>query len=265
MSLKLGKLPAQPRPKDFKWADLSTAVTLPSHPIRFGHANLFPGEEWKMLGNGPDNSVAPGFGGAGDCVLAGRCHEIRMINKVVNHIDVPFTGKEAIAAYSAVTGYVVGDDSTDNGTDMHDAASYSKNVGIADALGKRHKIGAYVFLDPKNWEQYIEAIYIFLAAGIGFLFPASAWRQFDDGEPWDVVANDGGIDGGHYVPGMGEPRRGVAGEVTWARRQEMTQAFYEKYNDEAVVYITDEQLRITNARDVHGFDIEKLNALLAAL
>lgn len=262
--LKLGKTPAAPRPKDFKWEDFSAEIVLPSRPSRFGHANLFSGSDWLMLGNGPDDTVQPGFGGAGDCVCAGACHEVRMINKVVGHKDVPFTGKEAIKMYSAVTGYVLGDDTTDNGTDMGQAAEYRRKTGVEDASGNRHQVAAWVRLAPGNWEQLLEATYIFLAAGIGFLFPASAWPQFHSGAPWDVMANDGGIDGGHYVPVMGSPAPGKVGLVTWARRQEMTQKFYEKYNDETIVYITNEELRQNNT-DVHGFDMTKLTSYLNSL
>ena len=261
--LKLGKRPAAPQPKDFKWAEFRAEISLPAIPSRFGHANLFT--DWGMYGNGPDDTVHPGFRGAGDCVWAGADHEHRMINHVVHRKDVPFSGKTAIADYSACTGYKVGDDATDQGTDMHDAAAYRKATGIVDANGKRHKIGAYIWLDPKNWEHLREAVYIFGMAGIGFEFPASAWDQFDHGEPWDVVSNDGGNDGGHYVPVMGEPNASKVGVVTWAQRQELTQAFYEKYNDETLVYITDEELSGSPQHGLHGFDLEKLNSYLAAL
>lgn len=261
--LKLGKKPAAPRPKDFKWRAFQQEITLPALPWRFGHANLFP--DWGMYGNGPDDTVQPGFGGAGDCVFAGGDHEHRMINHVVKRTDVPFNGKTAIDDYSACTGYVVGDDSTDNGTDMHDAASYRQHTGLVDANGRRHKIGAYIWLDPKNWQHLLEATYIFGMVGIGFEFPASAWDQFDHGTPWDVVSDDGGIEGGHYVPVMGTPGSGKVGLVTWARRQEMTKAFYEKYNDEALVYITDEELSGSPQHGLHGFDLANLNSYLDAL
>lgn len=261
--LKLGKLPARPRPKDFVWADFREEVKLPDVPSRFGHANLF--KDWGMLANGPDDTVKPGFGGAGCCVWSGAAHEHRMINRVVHRRDVPFNGSTTIADYSAGTGYVLGDDSTDQGTDMHEAASYRQHKGIIDLTGKRHSIGAYIWLDPKNWEHLLEATYIFGMVGIGFEFPDSAWYQFDHGLPWDVLPDDGGLDGGHYVPVMGSPRHGRVGLVTWAKRQEMTQEFYEKYNDESLVYITVEEFSGTPQHGLHGFDVEKLNSYLEAL
>jgi hypothetical protein len=258
-----GKRPAAPRPKDFQYADFAKDVSVPSdvvlphHPRLFGHGLAF--SDWGMLGNGPDDSVAPGFGGAGDCVLAG-CNEIRLINHVVNRVEVPFTGREAIQAYSDVTGYRIGDASTDRGTDMGQAAEYRRKVGIADANGQRHKVAAWVRLETGNFEQLLEATFIFLAAGLGFMFPRSAWDQWGRGEPWDYDPNaDNTIDGGHYVPRVGSLR-----VVSWARALEMRQPFYEHFSDEAIVYVTDEELR-ASAKDVHGFDMEKLQAYLGRL
>jgi hypothetical protein len=117
-----------------------------------------------------------------------------------------------------------------------------------------------VRLDPQNWEQFIEATFIFLAAGMGFNFPASAWDQFDHDEPWDYDPNaNNEILGGHYVPRLGSTR-----VVSWAKPIELTQAFYERFNDETIVYVTEEELR-ADAKDVHGFDLEKLQSYLDAL
>ena len=43
-----------------------------------------------------------------------------------------------------------------------------------------------------------------------------------------------------------------------------TRAFYEQYNDESWVYITNEELR-SDGKGLHGFDIQKLNSYLSAL
>jgi hypothetical protein len=64
MPLQLGKQPSAPKPRDLQWSALAASVQLPAAPVRFGHANLF--QDWWMLGNGPDGTVAPGFQGAGD-------------------------------------------------------------------------------------------------------------------------------------------------------------------------------------------------------
>ncbi len=63
---------------------------------------------------------------------------------------------------------------------------------------------------------------------------------------------------------MGAPTADKVGVVTWGKRQEMTRAFYERYNDESWVYITTEELNASGA-GFHGFDMAKLNSFLAAL
>ena len=63
---------------------------------------------------------------------------------------------------------------------------------------------------------------------------------------------------------MGAPGADSVGVVTWGKRQEMTRAFYEKYNDESWVYITPEELSASGS-GFHGFDMAKLNSFLSAL
>ena len=250
--LRLGKQPAAPKPTDFKFAAFTAAISLPSTPSRFGHGNAY--DDWKMLGNDL----------YGDCVWAGAAHEHMLLNKVVHKVDVAFDDETVLGDYAAATGFDRNDPSSDNGTNVHDALDYRRKTGIVDAEGKRHTIGAYVSLDPKNWQHLEQAAYIFGAVGIGFKFPDSAMEQFHAGEPWDPV--DGAkIEGGHYVPVVGSLHApDQASAITWAKRQFFTKAFYEQYNDEAWAYITPEELR-SDGTGLHGFDIEKLNAYLAAL
>jgi len=197
--LKLGKLPAAPKPTDFRFAEFTAAISLPNVPSRFGHGTAF--SDWKMLGNDQ----------YGDCVWAGSAHEHMLFNKVVQHQDVPFDDQCVLGDYSAVTGFNPADPNTDKGTDVHVALDYRRKTGIADSNGTRHLIGAYVALDPKNWDHLEQAAYIFGAVGIGFQFPASAMDQFNNGEIWDVVPGSA-IQGGHYVPVVGSVRLGAASD-----------------------------------------------------
>ena len=250
--LKLGKQPAAPRPTDFKFSQFAAGIQLPSVPSRFGHGTAY--SDWKMLGNDQ----------YGDCVWAGAAHEHMLLNKVIHQTDVSFDNTSVLGDYSAATGFEPNDPNTDNGTDVHQALDYRRKVGIADTKGTRHKIGAYVSLDPKNWENLEQAAYIFGAVGIGFDFPASAMDQFNAGEPWDYVPGSK-LDGGHYVPVVGSLHAAdQASAITWGKRQVFTSSFYEQYNDEAWAYVMPEALR-SDGTGLHGFDLEKLNTFLAAL
>jgi hypothetical protein len=249
---KLGKKPASPRPTDLKFANFAAAIKLPSVPSRFGHGSTYA--DWKMLGNDR----------YGDCVWAGAAHEHMLLNKVVYGRDVPFDDKAVLGDYTAATGFDPTDPSTDNGTDVHEALDYRRKTGIADANSNRHLIGAYVSLDPKNWQQLEQAAFIFGAVGVGFEFPGSAMDQFSAGKPWDYVA-DSPIEGGNYVPTAGSVHaKDQAAVITWGKRQVFTVAFYENYNDESWVYIMPDDLR-GDGTGLHGFDMAKLNSHLPAL
>jgi hypothetical protein len=252
VTLKLGKGPAEPRPTDFKFSELAASVNLPTVPSRFGHGGAF--SDWGMLGNDR----------YGDCVWAGAAHEHMLINKVVHQTDVQFDDGAVLGDYAAATGFDPNDPSTDKGTNVHAALSYRRKTGVADSGGSRHKIGAYVSLDPKSWDHLEQAAYIFGAVGIGINFPSSAMDQFNAGEPWDVVPGSQ-IEGGHYVPTVGSVASADSVSViTWGKRQVMTRAFYEEYNDEAWAYVTNEELR-SDGKGLHGFDVGKLNTYLSAL
>jgi hypothetical protein len=254
--LKTGKLPFVADERDLKLSDYLSA--LPTPPADFGHEDLVT--DWGMLGNGPDDSVEPGFGGAGDCVFAGGDHETLMLGAEGSHHPT-FTGAQAIADYSAVTGYVLGDESTDRGTDVREALKYRKATGLVDAGGHRHRIGAFLQLD-KDLDQIFQAAYVFGCVGIGIEFPESAMQQFDDGEAWDVVKGSP-IDGGHYIPVVGRNGGNIV-VVTWGKTQEMTPAFFAKYCDEAWVYVSASALD-ADGKTPEGFDKAQLLADLKAL
>ncbi len=101
---KLGKQAATYDKRDLQFAYYRTKITLPKPPKNFGHEKLIGANDWLMLGNGPDNTVSPGFEGAGDCVFAGGDHET-MLWSIEGGKPAKFAGNNTISDYSAVTGY----------------------------------------------------------------------------------------------------------------------------------------------------------------
>lgn len=224
----LGKRPATTDPRDLRanqFVDIEAALA--QAPRRFGHGFAFKGDAWGMLGNAE----------AGDCCFAGGDHEEMLLAKVLRGIELQFSDDTALADYSAVTGYVRGDESTDNGTYVRDFMGYRQKVGLVDVAGERHRIGPYVRIDAHKWDDLIAAVYTFGVVGIGFSFPASAWDQFDRGEKWSYVPRSP-IEGGHYVPVVGSMDRYTEATcLTWSRRQVLTREFYESLSDEAFAYV----------------------------
>lgn len=256
---KLGKRKATYDKRDLLFSVYRMKGSLPPHPAKFGHEGFIDSHAWQMLGNGPDDSVQTGFQGAGDCVFAGACHETMLWTEEAHHRAL-FTGKNAISDYSAVTGYVVGNDATDQGTDVRTALKYRAKTGIIDVNGNRHKIGAYLALEPGNIDHIKEAMWLFGAVGIGIEFPNSAMDQFDAGKPWSVV-HGSQVEGGHYIPLVAKRTRLEC--VTWGQIQGMTEAFYKKYCDEAWAILSPEML--VNGKSLGGFDLAALQADLTAL
>lgn len=245
---KLGKTPARPGAVSMKLTTYLAKTQLPTPPANFGHYELI--SSYGMLGN--DNY--------GDCVWAGAGHETMMWCKEAGS-TVAFSDKNTLSDYSKVTGFNPNDPSTDNGTDMQVAASYRRKTGVLDGKAKRHKVVAYLALDKGNIDQQCSAAYLFGAVGLGIKFPNSAMDQFNAGKPWDVVAG-AKLDGGHYIPLVGRANGNLL-VITWGKIQEMTPAFFKKYNDESIVYLTKEDL--VKGVTPEGFKLAQLKTDLAAL
>jgi hypothetical protein len=176
-----------------------------------------------------------------------------------------FTTADVLGDYAAGTGFnesagPPGHNPTDNGSNVRDVLKYRRKTGIVDVTEKRHKIGAFVKLEPKNLEQIYQALYIFQAVGIGIEFPGSAMEQFNEGKPWSVVEG-AQIEGGHYVCCVA--KRANLDIVTWGALQQMTVPFFEKYCDEVWAYISTEDLQKEENPD--GFDLAQLKKDLAQL
>jgi hypothetical protein len=249
MPYKLGKRPARRGAFRLKLGDYLKIAALPPLPQVFGHQNLIA--SWPMLANDR----------YGDCVWAGAAHETALLKKESGN-DVAFTDDNVLSDYAAVTGFSSSDPASDNGTDMQAAAAYRQKTGIADAAGRRHKIAAYVMLEPGNVRHLYYASYLFGAVGIGLTLPNSALDQAARGEAWDIV-DGSAIDGGHYVPLVGRGADGLLATVSWGAQQPMTERFFVKYCDEAVAYVSTECF--VNQKSPEGFDYDALVEDLAAL
>jgi hypothetical protein len=248
MRLKLGKKPARAGAIALRFAAYADAAALPTPPQVFGHEQLIA--SWPMLANDR----------YGDCVWAGAAHETMLLAKEAGD-TVNFTDADVLSDYAAVTGFDAGDPSTDNGTDMQAAAQYRRNTGIIDAQGKRHTIAAYLALEPSDGGNLLLAAYMFVA-GVGLQLPSSALDQTNAGQPWDVVTGSAN-EGGHYVPLVGRRADGLLVFVSWGALQLATARFVQTYCDEAVAYLSQENL--VNQKSPDGFDYATLSTDLGRL
>jgi hypothetical protein len=250
MTFKLGKKPARPGAVRLKLASYTNAAALPPLPASFGHDAIIGARGWGMLANDR----------YGDCVWAGAAHETMLYAKEAGD-TVSFTDADVLGDYAAATGFDPAKPETDQGTDVEEAAEYRRTTGIIDARGLRHKIAAYLALEPGNIQHLFQAAYLFGAAGIGLQLPTTAVTQSKQGRPWEIVAG-APIEGGHYVPLVGRRADGLH-VVSWGADQAMTESFLEQYCDEAIAYVSQECL--VKQKSPEGFAYADLLSDLAAL
>jgi hypothetical protein len=222
--------------------------------------------DWPMYGNDQ----------YGDCVWAMIGHTIEAATTYGQGQTVKVSDADVLKGYSAVTGFDPADPSTDQGTVIQDALDYWRKVGVGG-----HKIMAFAQIDHTNLDEIDAALYLFGHVQLGIDFPAVAMDQFNEGKPWDVVADDGGNEGGHAISGglarrdaatpfpprpelVGKNARGNYVVITWGRAQEMTPAFFARYVEEAWTVITPEWYD-AQGRNPEGIDAAALGEGFTAL
>lgn len=194
----------------------------------------------------------------GDCVWAMFGHVLQAVTTYGQGRTTTVDVSALLKGYTEVTGFHPDDPATDQGTVIQDGLDYWRKTGIAG-----HKIVAFAEVDHTDLDMIHTAIYLFGAVLVGINFPAAAMDQFNRHQPWDVVADDGGIQGGHAIP-VGYYDTTTERVVTWGRVQRMTPEFWGKYVEEAWVVITPEWVN-TTGESPGGIDLHGLGEDFAAL
>jgi hypothetical protein len=225
-------------------------VLLPAIPSGslLGKMKLFL--NWLMLGNDT----------VGDCVVAGILHAIMWSNKLAGRV-VTFSTAFAIKVYSAWTGYVPGDDRTDQGTDPDMAMKELAKSGITDAHGVVHKIAAWFYVPLGNFNALRATIYLFGSAGICFELPESAQDQFPS-KKWTVVPGSPS-EGGHFVLAVDDDGKAWTKVVTWGAIVKVARQFMLLKSTRWYGFVLEDDL--INGKDFHGFNMSQLLADVAAL
>ena len=235
-------------------------LSLPSVPSNWqGFGADFAAGAWLMLGNGPDDTVVPGFQGCGDCAWAGPGHEEMEAAKNAERPVPAFSGKTIVDQYSAYSGYDPRTGENDNGSAVADVIQWRQTKGLRDDAGNTYKIGQAITLTPGNIEEIVQAAYLFDVVGIGVTITQAQMDQFSAGQPWDYVAGSP-VEGGHYIPAVGKV------VISWATPVPYTRAFIENQCDEAHTYLDPLRYNAVTGETADGFvdqDLEKYLTLLA--
>lgn len=162
----------------------------------------------------------------GDCTIAAIGHAVQVWS--VNSVGLEITPSDAtvLSYYSKWDGYVQDDPSTDNGGIELDVLTDWKR----DDFDGHALIG---FADPnvKNLVEVRQAIDAFGGIYIGMEVPNFIMAS-EPPRVWNLVANDGGIDGGHAVWCCGYDPDGID-FISWGKVYRMTNAYWNRYVDEA--------------------------------
>jgi hypothetical protein len=195
----------------------------------------------------------------GDCVFANCGHLVEQQTYLGQGAEVAVTTADALNAYARVTGFNPNDPSTDQGAEIQAGLDDLRKIGY-----ENRRIAAFAQLNPSAMNDVRLAVAEFGAVSVGFAFPASAMAQFNHGQPWDVVGNDGGIDGGHCVTLVGYDADYLH-VFTWGTVQKMTYAFWAKYVFEAWTHADEDWFSTATGKDPEGVDKYAFGAQYAAL
>lgn len=265
--LHLGKQTATPlRSETTDYAELRPALVkadvLPTPPQMWGHGHDFPQGAWDMLGNGPDDSVFPGFGGCGDCAWADPAHDEMEAAKNAGRPVPAFSGATVVKQYSEYSGYDPQTGENDTGSNMQDVIAWRQSKGLYDDHGTHYKIGKAVSIQPGNLQHLWEAAWLFENVNIGIEVTEAQQTQFNErAQPtWDYVAGSPVV-GGHAVPVMGK-----LGLISWGEDVYYTAAFIAHQMDEGYAYIDPLRYNLVTGEDYEHFkdaDLEKFIVLAA--
>jgi hypothetical protein len=113
----------------------------------------------------------------GDCVEAYMSHQVGIWTGNANGPAAcqVYTENQTLAEYYAINGTTM-----DNGTDPIVALNYWKAKGFASGSGS-HKIAGWLAIDPTNWQEIRQAIWLFGGAGACMELPDAYTNPFPAG------------------------------------------------------------------------------------
>ena len=240
---KLGKQKPKHDPKTLQLANYINLSVLPTPPAV---NKLIIPSNLGMLANDQ----------VGDCTIAAALHMVK-IWCWQNNVEFDPTDQEALAAYSAITGYDPNDPSSDNGANELDVLKYWRTKGIGG-----HQIDAFVQVNTGNLDHLRAASWIFGGLYMGADMPLSAQAQSAE-EPiiWDEPpqgwTGNGrpGSWGGHAFDGIGYDNDFLP-VVSWGQQVQMTYRFWAGCGEECYVAVSKDYL--ASGKTPNGFDSEAL-------
>jgi hypothetical protein len=182
-----------------------------------------------------------GKGAVGDCTVADIFNRVIVWPSNCGRKPVILPDSLALSTYSAISGYVPGNESTDTGCIISDVEEYFQKKGI----GGYKSLGS-ASVRPTNLNNVRWACYLLGGVTMGFEVPESALEQNDQGKIWDVVPMSP-IAGGHDVLIVDYDGESFTC-VTWGGLQRMTIPFFKHFCQE--IWGTADELWIDERTDL---------------
>jgi len=243
--MKLGKLAARHDPRTLALPAYVTLDLKPPDQYEWGTKVA----KWPMYKNDT----------VGDCTSAAAGHMVEAWTSDAKGDTTVLPEAAILKAYEDLSGYDPGTGRNDNGAAELDVLKYWRSTGIG-----RHKISAFVSVEPGNHLSIKQAAYLFGGCYIGVALPVSAQQQ----DVWTVPAGGPvgpgapGSWGGHAVNVVAYDAQGLT-VITWGAPKRMTWTFWDAYCDEAYGILTKDF--IAKGRAPQGFKLAQLEKDLTAL
>jgi hypothetical protein len=203
----------------------------------------------------------------GDCVIACMAHLVGVFTGNAGLPAAQFTPAQITALYSAIGGYVPGDDSTDQGCDEQTALAYWQANGAPVGA---NKIAAWVAVDGTKPAQYRAAMWLFENLVFGVELPDQWITPFPSAPSfvWDV-SGPANPDNGHCFCGVGYTSHGVVID-TWGMTGTITDRAIQTYaaapnGGEMYAVLTPEIIARATTKAPNGYNWAQLQADFAAL
>jgi hypothetical protein len=171
----------------------------------------------------------------GDCVIAGEANHLLRLERIEQRRTVKLTEQIVVDRYKHLTGAQQPDDANDTGLVVLEAMRNWYHEGWT-VNGRNYTIAAYGELEPGDRKQLRMGVYLLHGIHLGYWLPLSARKMTDEGV-WDYQGQTGaewqpGSWGGHLVYSKAFDEKGLE-ILTWGQKVKVTNAFIEKYCDEA--------------------------------
>jgi hypothetical protein len=252
---KLGRTPRSFDPRVPHLSALVAGQTLTPPPASVNYTAGMPANFGMMLNDT-----------LGDCTCAAFYHAIQVWSFKTQKAEDTEPDKDVELLYADACGYNPKKGGEGPGGNEQSVLTYLVNQGApVGPQGKsRHKIAAFVEVDPRNLDDVKRTINDCGLAYIGFNVPQNIMpANADPPAIWTVDPANSKIIGGHAVALPGYDAQGAI-VISWGQLYKMTWQFFSTFVDE-VYAIADADWVAANGTSPAGMTIAQLEAQMQAL